>query len=87
MLHKIEWYDIKSLKIPELKKFQKKYPKYITWVGICGLTKKICKVTKEIIEVMIVKDFYLTGNECEEKNRCINFSCKYNEKAKIKKEV
>jgi hypothetical protein len=47
--------------------------------GICGKTKKIFKVTKNVMPTLIVTDIIINKLRCEEKERCLNTNCVLNQ--------
>lgn len=48
------------------------------FVAYCGKTRHAIKISTDVLTVLIVRDFYVTGNECEEGKRCFNFDCPLN---------
>jgi len=48
------------------------------YVGYCSLTKKVFNVTRNPPSVLVINDFIIEENECEEGERCLNILCKYN---------
>lgn len=53
-------------------------PKVKFWVGVCHYEKKPAFITRDGLEIAMVQDLYVEGNNCEENRRCLNFDCKYN---------
>lgn len=51
--------------------------KNIAYLGICGESKRICKLGA-IMHVMIIRDIYITDGKCEEATRCIDLDCPLN---------
>lgn len=48
------------------------------FVAYCGKTRHAIKISTNVLTVLIVQDFYVTGKECEEGKRCLNFDCPLN---------
>ena len=73
---------MKEMSYAEFEKL-KTYP--ITWhivrnvgVGICGKTLGVFKVTTQGLSMAIIRDIYVSDDECEEGQRCLNTSCPLN---------
>jgi len=48
------------------------------YVGYCSLTKKVFGVTCNPLSVLVINDFIIEKDGCEEGERCLNILCKYN---------
>ncbi len=50
-----------------------------SWYCICGKTMRICKIAvKDMLTVMIVRNFFLEKGVCEEGKCCLDFDCPFN---------
>ena len=47
--------------------------------GVCGKTKKIFKITKNVMPTLIVTDIIINKLRCEERERCLNTKCALNQ--------
>jgi len=48
--------------------------------AICEFSGRICKITdeKDILPMLIIRDVFVTNDDCEEKFRCLDFDCPLN---------
>lgn len=80
MLNLPKYYNIGWSKISDV--FEE-IPKEIYrghYVGICGKTGQVCKMTspKDLVTLLVVRDFFVKDGICEEGKRCINSHCDLN---------
>ncbi len=77
---KIQSYGILWARAKAVLHIKGKGKKGLEWLGICGFSKRVCKVAppNDMMTVLVVNNLYVTNGVCEEGTRCVDKDCPLN---------
>jgi hypothetical protein len=50
------------------------------WLGICGFSKRVCKIKapSDLMSIMVIHNLYIEKGRCEEREGCLDYNCPLN---------